>query len=177
MKKYLDKKENILDAGCGDQKHPYVFSELLKDYKITGVDLDNWHPKIIKGDITNLKFNDNSFDTVICLDVLEHIKNWSAVLNKLVKISKNRVIISVPATESKIFLLVNQFLRKIVGVNNFIFAGHYRDFTPQQLFQFAQEKKIKCQMHKIKFASPVLANFLFRNNFRYGGIFIFDKGE
>ena len=46
---------------------------------------------------TNLPYKDNSFDTVILSDVIEHIKDWEKALDEAIRVSKNKVIITVPA--------------------------------------------------------------------------------
>jgi len=176
--KHLKKDDKILDAGCGDKNHPYVFLELSKNFKITGVDFDNsCNPKIIKGDISHLEFTDKSFDAVICLDVLEHISNWKKSFYELVRVAKKNVIISVPTTESKVFFRICQFLRKIVGVNNIIFAGHFRDYFPEDIINLSKEKGYSCRLNKIRFATPFFSHFLLKTKLRYGGIYIITKDK
>lgn len=82
LDKYLTKKGKlkILDAGCG----PGSMLLHLKRYGDTvGVDLSDEalkyakkRGKAVKGDITKLKFKNNSFDAVVCMDVLYH--TWVA---------------------------------------------------------------------------------------------------
>ena len=175
---YLKKDDKILDAGCGDKSHPYVFSYLLKNYDTKGIDLDNsWNENIIKGDISKMDFADNSFDVVLCLDVLEHIENWQKVFSELLRVAKRKVIISVPTTENKIFFTTNQFLRKLIGINNILFAGHFRDYFPKQITELANQKGFFCQLFKVKFATPFFSPLLLYTKLRYGGIFIIDKKE
>lgn len=93
---YLGGKENlkILDAGCG----PGANLPHLKKYgDVIGVDLSKEalkfareRGKVQKGDITKLKFNDNSFDLVVCMDVLYHmwIKDVSLALKEFNRVLK-----------------------------------------------------------------------------------------
>ena len=174
--KYFKKEDSILDAGCGDINHPYVFKRLSQDFNVTGVDIGHpWNPKIKKGDISNLNFLNGYFDVVICLDVLEHIKDWKKVLNELLRVAKKRVIISVPTTENKLFFKISQFFRKLIGINNIIFAGHFRDYFSEEIMHIAKEKGFVSNLIKIKFATPFFADILFKTKLRYGGIFIIDK--
>lgn len=173
---YLRKEDKILDAGCGDKNHPYVFLELSKNFKITGVDTDNsWHPNIVKGDITKLDFPDKYFDAVICLDVLEHIADWEKAFRELIRVAKKRIIILVPTTENKTFFRINQFLRNLVGVNNVIFAGHFRDYFHEDIASLAKANGFSCRLAKVRFATPLFSWFLLKTKLRYGGIFIIDK--
>jgi SAM-dependent methyltransferase len=50
-----------------------------------------------------LPFKDNEFDTVICLDVLEHLENIHAVFDELCRVSKKSIIISLPNPWSDLF--------------------------------------------------------------------------
>jgi predicted SAM-dependent methyltransferase len=43
-----------------------------------------------------LPFESNSFDTVMCLDVLEHLENIHAAFDELCRVSRKSVIISLP---------------------------------------------------------------------------------
>lgn len=173
---YLKEEDKILDAGCGDKNHPYVFLELSKNFKITGVDIgSSWHPNIVKGDITKLNFPNEYFNAVICLDVLEHIKDWIKIFNELIRVAKKRVIISVPTTENKLFFKVNQFLRKLIGVDNAIFAGHFRDYFPEDIISLTKSRGFSCRLVKVRFATPFFSHLLLYSKLRYGGIFIIDK--
>ena len=55
----------------------------------------------IQGDILNNKISDKSFDTVVCLQLLEHFNeaNFTKALSELRRIAKDRIIISVPNKE------------------------------------------------------------------------------
>ncbi len=47
--------------------------------------------------LPRLPFRDNSFDTVICSDVLEHIGSHKQAINELLRVTRKKVIITVPA--------------------------------------------------------------------------------
>lgn len=84
----------ILDAGCG----PGAMLPSLSEYgDVIGVDLSNEaliyakkRGKVIKGDITNLKFKDQTFDLVVCMDVLYHmwVKDESVALKEFNRVLK-----------------------------------------------------------------------------------------
>ena len=95
IEKYLPKKGNlkILDAGCG----PGAMLPLLQEFgDVIGVDLSDNALKyakkrgnVQKGDITELKFKNNTFDLVVCMDVMYH--TWVADENAALK-EFNRVL-------------------------------------------------------------------------------------
>lgn len=49
-----------------------------------------------KATITNLPFETNFFDTVICTHALEHIKDYECALKELRRVCKKRLVIVVP---------------------------------------------------------------------------------
>ena len=95
------KASSVLDAGARDG----FISIALTDYfnSVTALDLekpDIPHNRIIcvKGDITCLQFLDNSFDTVLCSEVLEHIPSHllKKACNELKRVTRHYLIIGVP---------------------------------------------------------------------------------
>jgi ubiquinone/menaquinone biosynthesis C-methylase UbiE len=96
----------ILDVGCGEG---FVLHELRKQNigkKLEGVDAmpeaieigKKLHPhlKLKVGDIYKLPYKDNSFDAVLCCEVLEHLEHPEKALKELKRVSKKHVILSVP---------------------------------------------------------------------------------
>ena len=104
--------KSILDAGCGTS---HTTLELLNDgYEVTAVDLSqelvDFTKRIIKEnnytgdvyvlDLTKAKvLGENKFDTVLCLEVLEHISDDELAIKNLYYILKKNghLIASVPA--------------------------------------------------------------------------------
>lgn len=87
-------KGKLLDIGCG--KMPYKAIFLPKVTKYVGVDKNDRAD--IKGDFLSLKIADNSFDTALCTQVLEHTHDPNGFLNKIHRILKKRgiLILTVP---------------------------------------------------------------------------------
>jgi len=55
--------------------------------------------KCLTQDATKLSFNDNAFDVVTALEVLEHIPNAKLAFKEIIRVAKSQVIISVPSKE------------------------------------------------------------------------------
>ena len=68
---------SCLNVGCG--------SHIIKN----AVNIDEGLP--------SLPYEDNSFDTVICSDVLEHIGKHKLAIGELLRVARRKVIITVPA--------------------------------------------------------------------------------
>lgn len=89
FKDYLDEK--ILDVGSRDNTLKNV---LKKDCFL--VDKNNPNLPPFDWEKEDLPFTDNSFDSVVCLDTLEHINDIHKGLHDLLRVSKRYVIISLP---------------------------------------------------------------------------------
>jgi len=93
---------SILEIGSGD----LGISPYLKKYQIVGLDQSfSDKPSTLKkvvGSATTLPFADNSFDTVLSVDCLEHIPHQlhSQVFAEMLRVAKKQVIISLPCGEA-----------------------------------------------------------------------------
>lgn len=98
--------KTILDVGCGEG---FTLNKLRKnnigkdligvDYSTTAVTLGKKqfpHLNLKQGDAYKLPFKDNTFDLVLCLEVLEHLENPQKALKEIVRVSKKHCLISVP---------------------------------------------------------------------------------
>jgi SAM-dependent methyltransferase len=85
--------ETLLDVGC----YEAPLRSLLSDIKYTGVDfVGNPDIQINLEEIENLPFKDGQFDTVICIEVLEHLVNLHRLFDELIRVSNHHIIISLP---------------------------------------------------------------------------------
>lgn len=108
---------HLLDVGCGEGRHANGMASIVdtdtdaissEESSIIGVDLDRTrvetaldnfkthvqpelrngtHPTFCQGDAFSLPFADESFDIVICSEVLEHLPEYEAAIDEL-----NRVL-------------------------------------------------------------------------------------
>lgn len=94
----------VLDLGSGDG----LLLSLLKNKGIEGVGLDlsedgvskanakGLNTKVFDFGNNKLPFTDNSFDTVVMLDILEHLYDPEALLKEAKRVSRRSVIVGVP---------------------------------------------------------------------------------
>ncbi|MDD2891216.1 MAG: class I SAM-dependent methyltransferase [bacterium] len=89
---------NVLDIACGKGQYiPYIASLNKVIYGMDFVKefLPSGQRNFICGNVTQLPFKDNSFDTSILFDILEHIDDEKALF-EAVRVAKKRIIATVP---------------------------------------------------------------------------------
>lgn len=92
------KPKSVLEIGVGNR---FVSDYLKKQgIKVTTADIDKRLKPDVVCSVTDLskKFKENSFDTILCCEVLEHIpfSQFEKCLKEMSKITKRNVIISLP---------------------------------------------------------------------------------
>ena len=100
------KPESILDVGAGEGFTLEMFRQKHIAKKLEGIEYmdealklaKKIHPKvkIIKGDIYKLPYKANSFDLIICTEVLEHLEYPEKALIELKRVTRKYLIVSVP---------------------------------------------------------------------------------
>jgi len=98
--------KTIADAGCGEG---FVVGQLMEagvKAEMAGVDLSKEAVRIANqkfpkatfkvGSIYDLPFKDDSYDLVLCNEVLEHLEKPADAVKELKRVSKKYVICSVP---------------------------------------------------------------------------------
>ncbi len=83
----------VLDVGCRSGRFRNILPHQHGPY--LGIDLST--PADIVGNLeAGLPFNDRSFDTIVCLDVLEHTNDIHGSMLELCRVAREYVVISLP---------------------------------------------------------------------------------
>lgn len=125
------KGKTVFEVGCGS-------GTLLKElqslgFKVSGCDVSNTQCNLAKkrlkksNIVYNISLEDTSewkrkFNSVVCIDVLEHIKNDKTAFKQLFKLVK---------TSGRLIILVPAF--RELWTNRDIRYGHYRRYTKESL--------------------------------------------
>ncbi|HUK18450.1 MAG TPA: class I SAM-dependent methyltransferase [Bryobacteraceae bacterium] len=89
----------VLEIGA---RHGFITRYLAERFQtVTALDLEK--PSIpldrvipVQGDVRHLDFPDNSFDCVLCTEVLEHIADLAAAAGEISRVARHDVLIGVP---------------------------------------------------------------------------------
>jgi ubiquinone/menaquinone biosynthesis C-methylase UbiE len=101
----LDAEEGglVLDAGCGSGRDTFAISTASRG-EYVGVDISRQslrealrrHPQahLIRADLRYLPFKNESFNQIVCSEVLEHIPSWRKAVRELYRVLKpNKTLI------------------------------------------------------------------------------------
>jgi ubiquinone/menaquinone biosynthesis C-methylase UbiE len=158
------KVESILDVGCGEGFTLNRLKEKGIGKKLEGIEylkaaIELGHKtypdiNIKQGNIYNLPYKDNSFDLVLCTEVLEHLDKPEDGLRELVRVSKKYLVISVP---NEPFFMLAQLVR---GKNWSRFGNdieHINHWTMLGFPKFVKKNaKIKILAKRFPFAWTML---------------------
>lgn len=151
----------VLELGCADGR---IVDRIRANYKI-GIDfvinpLKNVKTKVYASNISDLPFDDNSFDVVISSEVLEHLdtKTFHSALKEMNRVSSKHIIISVPYREQLIQLLsqcsnckkfYHAFLHKKSFSDN-DFVDMFPDFEIVKSFKYGTTSNIPRLLLKLE---------------------------
>jgi SAM-dependent methyltransferase len=86
-------KESILDVGCDEAP----LRDMLPDESYFGIDVGGSPDQIVNLEQTGaLPFEDDAFNCVLCIEVLEHLNNLHTIFHELFRVSSRDVIVSLP---------------------------------------------------------------------------------
>jgi ubiquinone/menaquinone biosynthesis C-methylase UbiE len=141
----LASPRSVLDAGCGEG---FVLSFLKSEnprLDLTGTDLSHSAIEYARkhfsevgdfrqGNIYELPFEDDSFDLVICSEVLEHLDAPEKAIRELKRVSRQHVLITVPL--EPYFQWLNN-IGRLVGIGDDI--GHVNFWNRERFHSLMDE--------------------------------------
>jgi len=150
--------EKVLEVGCGAGFSTRYLSNMLKnkDFQASEYRLDlvresqkrNPKIKIQQESIYELKREDNSFDLIMVLEVLEHLEDPELALEELNRVTSRYCLLSIP----------NEPLWRILNVLRFKYLRNFGN-TPGHLHHWSKNKFLKLlkkfyQIKKVKMSLP-----------------------
>ena len=168
--RFLIKKEKlkILDVGCGTGLNSSKISK--NNHDITGIDISEnaikEYKKKFKGhvvDITKgLPFKKNTFDLILCSEVIEHVKDTKFCLFEFNRILKKNgtLLISTPNSVFWVYRLYAILGKSLSEVQH---PDHERFFSKESLVYSIKKCKFEIKLihsRKIFFIFPIDLSFL-----------------
>lgn len=96
LAKLVPPRGSVLDVGCGDGLLASLLAERFPATEFSGIDVlvrDDTHVPIEHFDGNVIPFEDNSFDTVMMIDVLHHTDDPSVLLREAHRVARKHVIL------------------------------------------------------------------------------------
>lgn len=124
---------DLLDIGTGRGSFLWPLLDDLPELPVTCVDLDSLAVERIEAvakvrqaklrghvmDVTNLDFDNDSFDCVTFLETLEHIPHPETAMREALRVARRWLVLSVPSEPDEnpehIHLFTEEHLRNLVG--------------------------------------------------------------
>ena len=144
--------QSLLELGCGSG---YFLADIEKQFpsiKLTGVDLSEENlsfanailkrTKLMKGDATNLKLPDSSFDVVAALELIEHVHDDKALLAEAWRVLKphGTLILSTPDTEKPLWSTVWKLWNNTFRMR---YDPHFREYKEEDFKKLLEESGFK----------------------------------
>lgn len=137
----------VLDAGCGGGRHCFGVAE--RGAHVVGLDLDleglrlarvgiqehadanrqKVRGGVLQGDVFRLPFPENTFDRVLCAEVMEHVHDYAQALRELARVLRpgGTMAVTIPTAPTEhVYLRFSDEYFESPG-------GHIRIFRPRDL--------------------------------------------
>ncbi len=153
---YINSKDTILDIGCGNGQTAIKTAKYAK--KVIGIDIDKslldiaqksarrFRISNVQFKLANLekklRFNMNTFDEIIFLDVLEHLHNRDQILTEIRRLLRpgGLLFLGVPNSQTSWKKLQRRF-----GVNSFSDPDHKVEFSEVQVRNLLKKHGFKIE--------------------------------
>jgi len=148
----------ILDVGCARGEYVAFLNE--RGHQVFGVDLlthQEWQqvrPQFfIRGDAPCLPFPDQSFDTLLAFEILEHIPKPDLAVQEFSRVSRKNLIISVPDCAKN-----EDLLRAGLVYTHWLDLSHCNFFIQETLSRILEDNGFRVEV--LTYINPILPDFI-----------------
>lgn len=106
IKSFISPSAKLLEIGCGVGISSLKIMEMLPEYYFEASEMNEVYInkmreskfpfKVTQESVLDLQREDNSFDCIFLLEVLEHIEDYEKALSEIFRVSRNFVVLTVP---------------------------------------------------------------------------------
>lgn len=153
------KASSILDVGCGEGFTLKKLEEKKIGKRNEGIDYSEdaikigkkIYPKLAlkRGDVYQLEYKDNSFDLILCTEVLEHLEDPVKAVNEIKRVAGKYIAFSVP--NEPLFIMAN-FMRGKYLKNLGNHPEHINHWTAPGFEKFLKKQGLTVVKSKHPFA-------------------------
>lgn len=161
----------ILNVGSGGEE---FLKKSLTDHEITDIDVfGNVDIRFNFETDLPLPFKDNSYSTVVCLDVLEHVDNFHALFFELTRVANGHIIISLPNCSALYFqnIILNRQLysdkRDQFGKYEKFYGLPYQRPEDRHKWFFCFDEALDFFQHHAENKGYVIEDILFSGSGKY----------
>jgi len=161
------KFNSVLDVGCGDGYLCHVLASKALE-NVVGLDFANSRMQyakatfpavgFVQGDVCLLPFDDNSFDLVTAVEVMEHLERPELALGELRRVSSRYVLLTVPFNERLRTVICPHCLSKIHD------KGHVQSFDEERIQSMVSNRSM--QVLRMIHHNPVVDSYLLLRTMR-----------
>jgi SAM-dependent methyltransferase len=134
-------RRTVLDIGARDGHFARLMTEHFEKVTALDINIPRFHfPNVapLAGDITCLPFQSDSFDCVLCAEVLEHVPDLPRACSEITRVARHEIVIGVPYRQDT---RVGRTTCTRCGKPNPPW-GHINQFTEQRLGDLFSHVKV-----------------------------------
>jgi ubiquinone/menaquinone biosynthesis C-methylase UbiE len=153
----------VLDVGGGHAQLTPLLKSLTRDVLVFGSDArsltrvqrDFPDCSTATGDLLALPFAPRSFDVVVAVRLLPHVRNWPRLIAELCRVARSTIIVDYPRTTGLNSLTPLLFpLKKRLEGN----TRHYRNFRDAELDEILQVCGFEARERRPQFLLPMVVH-------------------
>jgi ubiquinone/menaquinone biosynthesis C-methylase UbiE len=153
----------VLDVGGGHAQLTPLLRTLASDVLVFGSDarslgrVQRHFPDCatVAGDLLDLPFAARTFDVVVAVRLLPHVRNWPRLLAELCRVARSTVIVDYPRTAGFNGLTPLLFpLKKRLEGN----TRHYRNFRDAELDEVLRARGFEPRQRHVQFLLPMVVH-------------------
>ncbi len=171
LAQFLQPRGTVLEVGCGQGRNLIYLANL--GLKVVGVDInEDCVRKVasatitaLQADASNLPFQDNSFDHILCTEVLEHLADPDTCLSECYRVLKGNgtALFTCPTLNIPLRMLV-PFYRKLAHIPQHSYGDHLSVFSAKQVISLLGKRFEIVEVKYVEFLTILERRF----NIGYG---------